>query len=175
MVCILGLFFAGVSGCDSYFDDEDYCSTENGIIRYAIIGGCAMAILTNIYSLYLGCVFGPYFGVVMRHRRRMALMMVDQEYPPNTMANPMMPGATFGFHGDARNDERTQQLQRKNELLQQQLSLQQQLNQQQQQYGGQYAPPAPVSYGFTINQSLPQSTSFPTPAVPPPAYDALKQ
>lgn len=100
-------------------------------------------------------------------------MMVDQGYPP--IDNPMMPGTTFGLQGNASNVERTQQLQRENELLQQQLKLQQQLNQQQQQYGGQYAPPPPANYGFSTNPSLPQPTSFPNPAVPPPAYDALKQ
>lgn len=169
MGCFIGLVFAGIGSCDA-FDDE--CSPERDTIRYAIIGLVVVAILANIFSMYIVCTYGSYFGVVMTRGRRGRMVMTI-----NTTANTPVyrtQPVTGTYTSDVgRNDARLQQLERENELLRRQLELQRQHNQNPPPYAGGYPPPQPATYGFNTDPAFPPSTSFPDPTAPPPPYSSL--
>lgn len=177
MGCFIGLVFAGIGTCDDddfYYDsDEIVCPPERDAIRYAIIVLVVVAILTNIFSMYIVCTYGSYFGVVMTRGRRGRMVMTI-----NTTANTPVYNThpvTGTYTSDiGRNDQRMQQLERQNALLQQQLELQRQFAQNPPPYSGGYPPPPqPATYGFNTDPAFPPSTPFPAPDAPPPTYSSL--
>ena len=183
MGCFIGLVFAGIGTCDndSYFDDDVECPPERAAIRYAIIVLVVVAILTNIFSMYIVCTYGSYFGVVMTSRGRRGRFVMAINTTANTPVYNTHP-VTGTYTSDiGRNEARTQELERQNALLQQQLELQRQYNQNPPPYSGGYPPPQPATYGgFSTDPAFPPTTSFPAPAssfpapdAPPPTYSSL--
>ena len=169
MMCFMGLVFAGIGSCDLW--DEE-CPPERDIIRYTIIGLMVVALLTNIFTMYIVCTYGSYFGVVMRRGRRGRMVMSIDTANVSVNRPGTLATNSFGLTGGM-NNSRMQQLERENELLQRQLELQRQLNQQNQQ-GGMYPPPPPPNYGFSQGTAYPPPPSFPEPGAPPPPYSSIK-
>ena len=176
MGCFIGLIFAGIGACDDFFDEDIECPPERDIIRYAIIVLVVVAILTNIFSMYIVCTYGSYFGVVMTRGRRgrMAMTINTTANTPVYSTQPVTGTYTSDI---GRNDQRMQELERQNALLQQQLQQQRQYNQNPPPpySGGMYPPPPPepATYGFNTDPAFPPTTSYPAPSAPPPAYSSL--
>ena len=190
--CFIGLIFASIDACDDDFIDEDIeCPPERDIIRYAIIVLVVVAILTSIFSMFIVCTYGSYFGVVMTRGRRGRMTMTI-----NTTANTPVYSTqpvtgtytntpvysthpvTGTYTSDiGKNDQRMQELERQNALLQQQLQQQRQFNQNPPPpySGGMYPPPPPepATYGFNTGPAFPPTTSYPAPSAPRPAYSSL--
>ena len=176
MGCFMGLIFAGISSCGSFYDE---CSPERDNIKYAIIGGIVAAILTNIYSIYILCTYGRYFGVLITAGRRHAMVVTVQNTPYASTpihGTHIVAGLPTGLGSSAGNDARLQQLERENQLLQRRLELQQQFNQQSPPHPhtrAGYPPPQPTTYGFRTDPALSSFPPVTEPNVAPPSYNSL--
>ncbi|KAL4222395.1 hypothetical protein ACF0H5_018434 [Mactra antiquata] len=159
MGCILGLAFAAVGGFG--FSDHDDRSSLNKLLILVILVGCIVGLFLTIGSLCIVCIYGRYFGVVIRSGRRQRTIIIN-----TNMAG--QPGTT---HTAAlAQSEQNSQLEEQNRLLQQQLELQIQLNQAQQQqksYGGGFQQPPPPHMYADNNAPYP-------PTAPPPSYCDVK-
>ena len=178
MGCLPSLMFTAMNfGCS--FDDD--CSSERDHIRYAIIAGIVVAILTGIFSMFIVCTYGKYFGfIITSGRRRMIVTLDDHHLAGGPMYGSDLAHATQMGLGGSQNSPRMQQLARENELLQQQLELQKQIGQQQPLNTGvgypppPPPPPPPATYGFSIEPPLSSFHTAPDPLVAPPAYSSIK-
>ena len=158
--CFIGVILAAVSGCDASMNDV--CNPRKADLRYSILAGCLLAVLSSIFTIYHARSYGGLFGLVMRTRgKRRVIMKIDTTCSATTnntptSGNPVAPVTTqaTATANNNRNNERMEQLERENELLQRQLQLQKELNEHQQR-GGLYPAPPPMNYGASTASAAP--------------------
>jgi hypothetical protein len=165
MGCFIGSIFAGVGGIskglstydydDDDKDDEEELMKKRQLLATLILVGCILGLFATIFSMCTVCTYSSYFGVVMKRNRRGKMTLINTGQLPGettTTSNQMSTiQITRSLPAPKMRNNRVDDLEKENRLLQQQLELQKQLNEQKQQqqmlqqtqYSDVYPPPPP--------------------------------